>query len=51
MEVFGSVLIFRIIAAAHVTALQAEPEMYPGVASRNTLFTNMGVGVGNLNLL
>jgi hypothetical protein len=51
MKVFRGVLIFRIIAAAYVSTFEAEPEMYPGVASPNALLTDVSAGVSNLDLI
>ena len=51
MEVFGSVPVFGVVAAAYVAAFEAESEMYPGVTSFNALFTDMSAGVGNFDLI
>ena len=51
MEVFGSVPVFGVVAAAYVAAFEAESEMYPGVTSFNALFTDMSAGIGNFDLI
>jgi hypothetical protein len=37
MKVFSGVLVFRRVAATHMTTLHAEAQMYPGVAGFQTL--------------
>jgi hypothetical protein len=51
MKVFRGVLVFRIVAAAYVTAFEAQSEVYPGVASLNTLFTNVSARAGDSDLI
>jgi hypothetical protein len=45
MKMLGSVLVLGRIAAAHVAADHAQPEMDPGVAHLQALFTAVGVGL------
>jgi hypothetical protein len=42
MEMFGSVLILRRIAAAHVAAGSTEPQVNPGVAHLEAFLAAMG---------
>jgi hypothetical protein len=39
MEMSGCVFVLRIITAADMTTSEAEPEMYPGIAHFEALFT------------
>jgi len=41
MKVFGRVLVLRLIAAADMSALQAQPQVYPRCAHREALFTTL----------
>ncbi len=43
VEMFGGVLVFRGIAAAHFSAFQAEPQVHPGVADFEAFFAALGV--------
>jgi hypothetical protein len=43
--------VFRGIAAAHVPAGKAEPQVDPGVASLHAVFTNVRVGFRDLDLI
>lgn len=44
------VLIFRRVAAAHVSAFQAKPQMHPRVAHLHALFANVLIGIRQLDL-
>src|SRR5918994_4463731 len=44
VEVFGCVLILRLVAATYVPANQAFPEMYPSVPGPETLLAALGGG-------
>ena len=41
VEVFRGVLVFRAVAAAYMTTLQAQAQMHPGVAHFQTLFASL----------
>src|ERR1700687_3089977 len=41
-EVLGCVLVFRVVAAAHVAAAHAEPQVDPRVAHVETFFAAVG---------
>ena len=51
MKVLRGMLVFRIVAAAHVAAFEAQSQMYPGVASLNAFLADMRAGVGDLDLI
>jgi hypothetical protein len=51
LEVFGRVFVFRGIAAAHVSAGQAEPQVNPRVPQFHTLFANVLIGCGEPDLI
>ncbi len=41
MEVRSGVLVLRLVAAAHVPAGEAEPEVHPGVADAEAVLTSL----------
>ena len=43
--------VFRGIAAAHVPAGKAEPQVYPGVTRLHAVFTDVRVGFRDLDLI
>jgi hypothetical protein len=45
MKMFGRVLVDRLVAAADVAAGQAGPQMDPGTAHFQTLFTPIGIAL------
>jgi hypothetical protein len=51
VEMFGSVLVFRGIAAANVAALEAEPQMYPSVSGFDTIFTDVLLCAGDPDVI
>jgi hypothetical protein len=51
MKMFGRVFVFRGIAAAHVTARQAQPQMDPRIARFQALFAAAGVGLHVVDLI
>jgi hypothetical protein len=51
LEVFGGVLVLRRIAAPHVPADHAHPQVNPGVAHFHALFADMRAGGGELDLI
>jgi hypothetical protein len=51
MEMFGRVLILRGIAASDFAANHAQPQMDPGVADLQALFTTLFVGVFEFNFI
>jgi hypothetical protein len=44
VKMLAGVLVFRGIAAAHVTALEAKSQMNPGVAHLQTFFAALAAG-------
>jgi hypothetical protein len=44
VEVLGGVLIFRRITTAHMAALEAEPEVHPGIVHFKTFFAALAAG-------
>ncbi len=46
MEMFSSMLVLRGIATAHVAALQAKPQMDPGVTHLHALGANVSISFG-----
>ena len=51
MEVFGGMLILGRVAAAHLAANQAQPQMNPGVADLQALLASAFVGVFDFDLI
>jgi hypothetical protein len=51
MKVLGGVLVLGGITASHVSALQAQPQVDPGIAHFDALFTNVFVCRFNSNLI
>jgi hypothetical protein len=51
VEVLGGVLVLRGIAAAYVTALQAKPQVDPGITHLQALFTAFSTGGDFTDLL
>jgi hypothetical protein len=49
VEVFGRMFVLGRVAAADMTALQAEPQMDPGVAHLDALRANVSIGFGDLD--
>ena len=39
------------VAAPHMAAFQAQPQMYPCVSNLDAVLTNVGFGVGDLDLI
>jgi hypothetical protein len=50
VEVFGGMLVFGGIAAAHVTAAQAQAQVDPGIANLHAVLANVLVCSLNFNL-
>jgi hypothetical protein len=51
VEVFGGVFVLRRIAAAYIPADHAHPQVNPGVAKFDALFTDVNVGRPELDLI
>lgn len=51
VEVLGGMLILRRVAASDVPALQAQPQVNPGIAHFQTLFTTLAAGDNLANRL
>jgi hypothetical protein len=51
MKVFGGVLIFRAVAAAHVTASQAQPQVNPIIPHFQAFFTAIPAGTHLVKIL
>jgi hypothetical protein len=51
MKMFRSVLIFRRIAASHVPANHAQPQMHPGISQLYTFFANVNLRLPNFDLI
>jgi hypothetical protein len=51
VKVFRGVFAFRRIAAAYVPALQAQPQMHPGVVHLQTFFATLGLGFHVFDLI
>jgi hypothetical protein len=51
MEMFGGMLVLRRIAATHIPADHAHPEMNPSVPKFDALCTNVNVGRPELDLI
>ena len=51
MKMSGSVLVFRRVAAAYVSAGKAEPQVDPLVSGFHTIFADVLVGCGDTNLI
>jgi hypothetical protein len=50
-KVFGSVFVFRGVAATHVPAGKTKPQVDPGVAQFHTLFAFVFIGGPDLDLI
>ena len=50
MEVLGGMFVLGGIAAPHMTTFQTHPQMYPCVSNLDAVLTNVGFGVGDLDL-
>jgi hypothetical protein len=51
VEMLGSVLVLRRVAAANMPARQAQPQMYPGVAGFDTVLTHMFIRFSYFDLI
>jgi hypothetical protein len=51
VKVLGRVLILRGIAAAHVSALQAKPQVHPCIPDLHAIFADVLIGGGELNVV
>jgi hypothetical protein len=51
MEVLGGMLVLRRIAAADLPALQAHAEVDPGISCLYALFTDVLIGVFDLDVV
>jgi hypothetical protein len=51
VKVLGGMLVFRRIAASHVPAQQAKPEMYPGIAGLEALLATFLIGMPEMDLV
>jgi hypothetical protein len=51
VKVFGGVLVLGRIAATHVAAEQTHPQVNPGVADFDAVFTDVLVWVGEFDLI
>jgi hypothetical protein len=50
VEMFGGVLVLGRIAAAYVTAFRAQAQVDPGIADLDALFTDVHIGVHELQV-
>jgi len=51
VEVLGGVFVFRRVAATHMAALQAQPQVHPAVTHLQALFAALGVRSDLLDLV
>jgi hypothetical protein len=51
MKMLRSVFIFGVVAATHVPAFHAQPQMHPGIAQLYALFANVNFRVPNFDLI
>jgi hypothetical protein len=51
MKMLRRMTVLRGITAAHMSALQTKPQVYPGVSRFKTLFTTLRVGLHWSNLI
>jgi hypothetical protein len=51
MEMFRGVFVLRRIAASHIPADHAHPQVNPDVAEFHALFTHVGIGSPELDLI
>jgi hypothetical protein len=51
MKMLGRVFVLRRIAAAHVAALQAHPQVHPRIAQLDAFLANMFRGLGKFDLI
>jgi hypothetical protein len=51
MKMLRRMTVLRGITAAHMPALQAKPQMYPGVSRFKALFTTLRLGRHGSNLI
>jgi hypothetical protein len=51
MKMLGSVLVLGRITAPHIPAHHAQAQMNPRIAHLHALFTNVRIGVPNLDLI
>src|SRR5580693_4647824 len=51
MKMFGGMFVLRRITATHIPADHAHPEVNPGVAEFDTLFTDVDIGGPELDLI
>ncbi len=51
MIVLRSMFVLGRVATSHLSAFQAQSQMYPGVSNLDALFANMGFGVRDLDLV
>jgi len=51
VEMLGGVFVLRGVAAANVTATQAQTQMHPTVAHFEAFFASLGLGFNFLNLI
>ena len=51
VKVFGGVFIFRGVATTDMAALQAQPQVHPGVTGLQALFATLGVWCDLLDLV
>src|ERR1039457_4359767 len=49
--VLGGMFVLRRVAAAHMSAFQAQPQVYPRISKFDALLTNVNFGVRNLDLV
>jgi hypothetical protein len=51
MEMLGRMFVLGGIAATHMAALQAQPQMYPGISKFDALRADVCLGVGDFDLV
>jgi hypothetical protein len=51
MKMFGGVFVLGGIATTHISALQAQSQVHPSVSEFEALFTNVCLGLSDLDLI
>jgi hypothetical protein len=51
MKMLGGVLVFRRVAASHVTAGETEPQVYPAISHLDAFLADVDLGLLDVNLI
>ena len=51
MKMLSGVFVLGGIATTHISALQAQSQVHPGISEFDALFTNVFLGVSDLDLI